>query len=228
MTQKEELLVKYYETMNEVAKLNETGYTHNVEQMVANGEIRNEARKTTAYILEDKLEAAQNSLMLVKKNKARKAYLATDEGMAAYDEIEQKKETMFSEMTSMTDEVSAAINELLAEHIHTNLKVRRLAPEFVEIGLEPGHQFNEFHIFFGKNLFDKSKERFEISVGSTGSFDLGSERATFYYCLGQFLSSMVQNDVRKLLFGYNDYMEDYSKKWNALQKEQDNLGVETL
>lgn len=74
---------------------------------------------------------------------------------------------------------------------------------------------------------DDNKERFEISVGSTGSFDLCKnevgDRARFYMDFGKFLSdTTLLNDLKNMLFDYADTMEEIHERMESLQKSLEN------
>lgn len=74
---------------------------------------------------------------------------------------------------------------------------------------------------------DDNKERFEISVGSTGSFDLCknevSDRAMFYMDFGKLLSdTALLGDLKNMLFDYADTMEAIHDRLEKLQKSLEN------
>lgn len=69
------------------------------------------------------------------------------------------------------------------------------------------------HPIFGTNIelsFDFTNGEFRANVGSTGSFDIGGERAQFYIALGKFLSGgkdleTLKTILRKYVVAFNNH-----------------------
>lgn len=223
MTKKEKLLVAYYQISNQIDVLDGEEERFDIEEMTKTGFLSAEAKRKTEMYLESKLQNVEKVLKRKQREAARNEYLKTDEGKAAFVAIQSKREILASKIDELEVVATRKANEILAEHVSTRLKVRMLHSGVAEIGLVPGHQFSSFDVYFGRR--SGGDDKFEVSCGSTGSFDLNNERAEFYVCLGKFLSTPACNEIRSLFLEHALKMNDIENALHVLYEEDSNLGI---
>lgn len=225
MTQKENLLVLYYGICNELADLKHEDKKFDIDSLIENGVVKWHARKFSVADLNDMIQMAKNSIERHKKVVARNAFLMTEDGKKALLNIRNRRVRIHKELEQLEDKTSEELNKILAEYVSSELKVRRISRTHVEIGICEGHQFSSFEIFFETRRLGSGEPRFEVSIGSTGCFGLGSERAKLYVLLGRFLSTVAQNKAMNLLLGFNEHYEEQGKKLYEIDKEEKELGT---
>ena len=225
MTQKENLLVLYYGICNELADLKHEDKKFDIESLIDKGVVKWHARKFSVADLNDMIQMAKNSIVRYKKAAARNAFLLTEEGKKALLNIKNRRVRIHNLLDEIEKNAAEKLNKILAEHVSSELKVRRISRTHVEIGIDKAEQFSSFEIFFEARRFGSGEPRFEVSVGSTGCFELGSERAKLYVLLGKFLSTVAQNKAMNLLLGFNEQYEEQGKKLYEIDKEEKELGT---
>ena len=95
-------------------------------------------------------------------------------------------------------------------------------------GEDKGTVFGQtIEIFYERNSWFTGKDRFEVSVGSTGSFEALSanqgDRARFYIDLGKFLADQQGlQQLRDRLYEHADKMDQIRARIKAVQDRKDN------
>jgi len=219
MTQKENLLVKLYETKNEYNQLTGREDRYDIGKM-SEYQIPNMARKMTVAEIENHIRIAESCLENAKKEAIREEYLKTEEGQKALESIREQKRSLYAKYQTRKDEVTAEVNALVE---HTEFKVLRLGDTHAELQFGT-HQFDTVDVYYDNYNLGEDEPRFEVSVGSTGSFGIDDRRAKYYIAFGKLLASPNLEAVKCLLLGLNKEYEVMSKEAYKLRKEEENLG----
>ena len=187
------------------------------------------------------LERANDSLrQKIEKAKAEKeraakveAFYQTPEGIRLMAELDAQELTAIVEFKE-TDE---AMRSELQGFIHRTLggywTLETFGPTCVSFaiakpGEEKGTVFGQtIEVFYERNSWFTGKDRFEVSVGSTGSFEALStdqgDRARFYIDLGKFLADQQGlQALRDRLFEHADKMNEIRARIKAVQDRKDN------
>ncbi|MBQ0080682.1 MAG: hypothetical protein KBS95_03935 [Alistipes sp.] len=82
-----------------------------------------------------------------------------------------------------------------------------------------------------RNWLNENSERFEISVGSTGSFDLCKnevgDRARFYMDFGKFLAdATLLAALKETFYGYAETINAYHDRMDAIKKQLDSATIQ--
>ena len=187
------------------------------------------------------LERANDSLrQKIEKAKAEKEHAAkveaiyqTPEGISLMAELDAQELAAIVEFKE-TDE---AMRSELQGFIHRTLggywTLETFGPTCVSFaiakpGEEKGTVFGQtIEVFYERNSWFTGKDRFEVSVGSTGSFEALSanqgDRARFYIDLGKFLADQQGlQTLRDRLFEHADKMDQIRARIKAVQDRKDN------
>ena len=187
------------------------------------------------------LERANDSLrQKIEKAKAEKehaakveAFYQTPEGIKLMAELDAQELAAIVEFKE-TDE---AMRSELQGFIHRTLggywTLETFGPTCVSFaiakpGEEKGTVFGQtIEVFYERNSWFTGKDRFEVSVGSTGSFEALSanqgDRARFYIDLGKFLADQQGlQTLRDRLFEHADKMDQIRARIKAVQDRKDN------
>ena len=187
------------------------------------------------------LEQANESLrQKIEKAKAEKehaakveAFYQTPEGIRLMAELDAQELAAIVEFKE-TDE---AMRSELQGFIHRTLgdywTLETFGPTCVSFavakpGEEKGTVFGQtIEIFYERNSWFTGKDRFEVSVGSTGSFEALSanqgDRARFYIDLGKFLADQQGlQQLRDRLYEHADKMDQIRARIKAVQDRKDN------
>ena len=187
------------------------------------------------------LERANVSLrQKIEKAKAEKeraakveAFYQTPEGIRLLSELDAQELAAIVEFKE-TDE---AMRRELQDYIHRTLGeywvLENLGPTCVSFAIrKPGSEketvFGQtIEIFYERNSWFTCKDRFEVSVGSTGPFEAleteQGDRARFYIDLGRLLSDQQGlQALRERLFQHADKMNENRLRIKAAQDRKDN------
>ena len=187
------------------------------------------------------LEQANESLrQKIEKAKAEKehaakveAFYQTPEGIRLMAELDAQELAAIVEFKE-TDE---AMRSELQGFIHRTLgdywTLETFGPTCVSFaiakpGEDKGTVFGQtIEIFYERNSWFTGKDRFEVSVGSTGSFEALSanqgDRARFYIDLGKFLADQQGlQQLRDRLYEHADKMDQIRARIKAVQDRKDN------
>ena len=187
------------------------------------------------------LEMANESLrQKIEKAKAEKehaakveAFYQTPEGIRLMAELDAQELAAIVEFKE-TDE---AMRSELQGFIHRTLgdywTLETFGPTCVSFaiakpGEDKGTVFGQtIEIFYERNSWFTGKDRFEVSVGSTGSFEALSanqgDRARFYIDLGKFLADQQGlQQLRDRLYEHADKMDQIRARIKAVQDRKDN------
>lgn len=219
-TKKESLLIKLYETKNEFTQFTGNGSRYDIEKM-SEYQIPNMAQKMTAAEIENEIRIAESCLENAKREASRREYLESEEGKAALAAIKEKKDNLFSKYQSLKSNTMIELTELLSG---TGFSIKCFGDRSAELSTGT-HQFNSIDIYYDNYRFFNEGPCFEVSVGSTGSFETDSDRAKFYIALGQFLSNPNIENIKTLLLGYNEKYNELSKEVRKLNNAEEKLGL---
>ena len=227
MTRKESLLKQLYEIENASATLflNREA-PHNIERMEASGRLGRDAQKYTVAELEDKIAGADREFQSYRRKSAHEAWLKTQEGQEAEAEFKAQVESLRDAYAQAKEQVTRNVDGILAQYGPT-MHVHRMDDSRAEIAVGE-HQFDRFDVYFDTETWGERKPKFEVNVGTTGSFSLCSDRCDFYTQMGAFLGSADAYTVRQLLLDWNDFTQKNREKYFNLRKEFDARGTENL
>lgn len=236
MATKADLLLKTYTLRYEIATVK--GEAENLltpEQYQNTYRFYEQLKKSKLYDLQQDVEMLTKALETAKAKKAaaesRETFYATAEGQAfkAEKEAAIAAETKNYEKTCMAK--LTALEILIKANLGNHWQVQNLSTSCCAFGIKKDGKsvFGQtVEIYYERrNWLDDNKERFEISVGSTGSFDLCKnevgDRARFYMDFGKFLSNTaLLGDLKNMLFDYADTMEEIHERMERLQKSLEN------
>ena len=134
-------------------------------------------------------------------------------------------------------ETDEAMRRELQDYIRRTLgeywTLENLGPTCVSFAIrKPGSEketvFGQtIEIFYERNSWFTCKDRFEVSVGSTGPFEAletaQGDRARFYIDLGRLLSDQQGlQALRERLFQHADKMNEIRRRIKAAQERKDN------
>ena len=228
MKTKKDALVEFYNLSNELAALRGENPAFGPEAFTEiNISIMAERQKL--YQLEDRIESTRRSIEKQQHANAIKAateaYLNTPEGKARLADLTEARDKASSArryaMECFFDEVDKWAQDNLGAWWHAT----HISPESVTvaiIGPDNKEVFaSDIEITFGRHWGDDER-RFEINVGTVGSFDPTCEaitsRAEFYRGLGLFLNGKI-HDFKARCFSYADKVEALHKRYCALNDE---------
>lgn len=236
MATKADLLLQTYTLRYEIATVK--GEAENLltpEQYQKTYRFFEQIKKSRVYDLRQEVEMLTKALESAKAKKAsagsREAFFATAEGQAfkAAKEAEIEAETKNYEKTCMLK--AAALESSFRAGLGGYWELQNLSTTCCAFGIKKDGKavFGQtVEIYYERrNWLHDNKERFEISVGSTGSFDLCKnevgDRARFYMDLGWLLSNTeLLNDIKTMLFDYADTINEIHTRLEGLRKQLEN------
>lgn len=200
-------------------------------------------KESRAYDLVAANKSLQDRIAKVKAEKEleikRDEFYQTEEGRRLMAELDAQELTAIVEFKE-TDE---AMKQELQGYIHRTLgdywTLENLGPTGVSFAItKPGNPketvFGQtIEVFYERNSWFTGKDRFEVSVGSTGSFEALStnqgDRARFYIDLGRLLADQQGlQALRERLFQHAEKMDQIRSRIKAIQDRKDNpFGTES-
>ncbi len=236
MATKADLLLQTYTLRYEIATVK--GEAENLltpDQFQNTYRFYDQLKKSRVYDLQQDVEMLTKALESAKAKKAaseaRAAYFSTPEGQAFKAEKEAAIEAEMQNYKTTCMAKLTALEVLLKANLGNHWQVQNLSTTCCAFGIKKDGKFvfgQTVEIYYERRCWlDDNKERFEISVGSTGSFDLCKnevgDRARFYMDFGRLLSdTALLNDLKNMLFDYADTMEAIHDRLEKLQKSLEN------
>ena len=183
-------------------------------------------KESRAFDLERANESLRQKIEKAKAEKERaakvEAFYQTPEGIRLLSELDAQELAAIVEFKE-TDE---AMRRELQDYIR-----RTLGEYWI---LEKETVFGQtIEIFYERNSWFTCKDRFEVSVGSTGPFEAletaQGDRARFYIDLGRLLSDQQGlQALRERLFQHAETMDQIRSRIKAIQDRKDNpFGTES-
>lgn len=236
MTDKEKLLLQSYEIRNQINEV-EGLEPLDIEALTNTWKFRDAAKKSTVAGLKETIENLTNQLERATKEKARKealrAYLQTEEGKTKMDSLLLERTVEMESLKSYEGDMNKKFNRFAKMVIGEGWAVGNHNERYISFGVVNLDESEKREFVFGqvveiwferKNIFGEAKEKFEMSVGSTGCFDIQKmghgDRARFYNELGRFLGKATEiQQLKEMLFDYSDNMEDFHKRIRNLNEQ---------
>ena len=236
MTRKEILFRENITLWNEYNTLTGAATT-DLDEYAQTYKYQKALKESRAFDLESANESLRQKIEKAKAEKERaakvEAFYQTPEGIKLMAELDAQELAAIVEFKE-TDE---AMRSELQGFIHRTLggywTLETFGPTCVSFaiakpGEEKGTVFGQtIEVFYERNSWFTGKDRFEVSVGSTGSFEALSanqgDRARFYIDLGKFLADQQGlQTLRDRLFEHADKMDQIRARIKAVQDRKDN------
>lgn len=232
MTRKEALLVKKYELQNELKTLRGEEPL-NLQEMTSGWRFREAVNRARVNELEDdieRLECAIEGQQHENEIKAKtEAFYATREGAAYKASLEGQLKECYTTQETLAANFEARLNTLIQNCLGARWAVKSCHKDRVDFGVRTGEDFifgQDIEIYAEKNYWDEG-ERFELNVGTTGSFKLECEdpnaRRLYYIDLGTFLADTVSlAAIKNTMFDYAEAVAQNRKNHRTLQTKLEN------
>ena len=236
MTRKEILFRESITLWNEYHTLTGAATT-DLDEYAQTYKYQKALKESRAFDLERANESLRQKIAKAKAEKEHaakvEAFYQTPEGIKLMAELDAQELAAIVEFKE-TDE---AMRSELQGFIHRTLggywTLETFGPTCVSFaiakpGEEKGTVFGQtIEVFYERNSWFTGKDRFEVSVGSTGSFEALSanqgDRARFYIDLGKFLADQQGlQTLRERLFQHADKMNEIRRRIKAAQDRKDN------
>ena len=236
MTRKEILFRENITLWNEYNTLTGAATT-DLDEYAQTYKYQKALKESRAFDLESANESLRQKIEKAKAEKERaakvEAFYQTPEGIRLLSELDAQELAAIVEFKE-TDE---AMRRELQDYIHRTLgeywTLENLGPTCVSFAIrKPGSEketvFGQtIEIFYERNSWFTCKDRFEVSVGSTGPFEAletaQGDRARFYIDLGRLLSDQQGlQALRERLFQHADKMNEIRLRIKAAQDRKDN------
>lgn len=228
MTKKESLLLEVCRLENEYASINSEPRKYDIEELTERMWFYGNSRSFTVYELENKIQGIKNSISKLLKEQEIDAYFQTAEGAALKAELEAGIKAKHAEIDNLTESTEDFLKGWIHELLGESWSVRYLCDrrvEFCATDADGKPIFGQtLEVYFNRKRASWDDERFELNVGTTGSFDiLDSDRAEFYIALGTFLGAKDKMaELRELLLDYADQMNAIWKEGRQLKERLEN------
>lgn len=236
MTRKEILFRENITLWNEYNTLTGAATT-DLDEYAQTYKYQKALKESRAFDLEQANESLRQKIEKAKAEKEHaakvEAFYQTPEGIRLMAELDAQELAAIVEFKE-TDE---AMRSELQGFIHRTLgdywTLETFGPTCVSFaiakpGEDKGTVFGQtIEIFYERNSWFTGKDRFEVSVGSTGSFEALSanqgDRARFYIDLGKFLADQQGlQQLRDRLYEHADKMDQIRARIKAVQDRKDN------
>ena len=236
MTRKEILFRENITLWNEYHTLTGAATT-DLDEYAQTYKYQKALKESRAFDLEQANESLRQKIEKAKAEKEHaakvEAFYQTPEGIRLMAELDAQELAAIVEFKE-TDE---AMRSELQGFIHRTLgdywTLETFGPTCVSFAIrKPGSEketvFGQtIEIFYERNSWFTGKDRFEVSVGSTGSFEALSanqgDRARFYIDLGKFLADQQGlQQLRDRLYEHADKMDQIRARIKAVQDRKDN------
>ena len=236
MTRKEILFRENITLWNEYHTLTGAATT-DLDEYAQTYKYQKALKESRAFDLEQANESLRQKIEKAKAEKEHaakvEAFYQTPEGIRLMAELDAQELAAIVEFKE-TDE---AMRSELQGFIHRTLgdywTLETFGPTCVSFaiakpGEDKGTVFGQtIEIFYERTSWFTGKDRFEVSVGSTGSFEALSanqgDRARFYIDLGKFLADQQGlQQLRDRLYEHADKMDQIRARIKAVQDRKDN------
>lgn len=240
MTQKETLLIKYYELNNELKALRGEE-TDNIEELTSGWRYQDTLKNSRVYELKDRIERLNKAIETQKAKNEKQArvdaFYQTEKGKARKEYLEEllkKEEESFTNLNNRnTDTLKTWIKDFLGDH----WTVRRAGKGSVDFQIWDADKADyvfgsEIEIRYEKcSWMRDGAERFETNIGAMGSFNVLEDdvtgRARFYMDLGKFLANKGKlEELKHFMRNYEEALETVQAHVNFINYELENPTIE--
>lgn len=220
MTRKETLLLRTYELRNAIRTAKgKTDELYDLEALQNEYSFRRDAQRYKEYELKVRIEELEAGLESVKLEEAAKAeaarFFATEEGAARKAELEQQKAAAVAELENLEMAKLTGLDIIVKANLGNHWKVTHLSTTccYISTMADGKEVFGQgLEIMYDRKDWFTGAPKFEVNVGSCGSFDMTKheigDRARFYMDLGRLLANQsLLETLKKSLFDYAAEME---------------------
>lgn len=194
-------------------------------------------KESRAFDLERANESLRQKIEKAKAEKERaakvEAFYQTPEGIRLLSELDAQELAAIVEFKETDEAMRAELKSYIQRTLGGYWTLETFGPTCVSFaiakpGEEKGTVFGQtIEVFYERNSWFTGKDRFEVSVGSTGSFEALStnqgDRARFYIDLGKFLADQQGlQTLRDRLYEHADKMDQIRARIKAVQDHKDN------
>lgn len=194
-------------------------------------------KESRAFDLESANESLRQKIEKAKAEKERaakvEAFYQTPEGIRLLSELDAQELAAIVEFKETDEAMRRELQDYIRRTLGEHWTLENLGPTCVSFAIrKPGSEketvFGQtIEVFYERNSWFTGKERFEVSVGSTGPFEAletaQGDRARFYIDLGRLLSDQQGlQALRERLFQHADKMNEIRRRIKAAQERKDN------
>lgn len=229
MTTKEKLLLQVYQIRNEINTLKGEP-TVDLDDFCKSNRFYYMSREYSVSELQSRIEMYKQELKNLEIKIEAERFYSTEVGKKLKAKIENELESYREDWESTEAQVRCFIEERLKEHVGEHWFVARISDSFLSIGVmdsENGRAVfgQTIDIYHGSYGF--YKDRFEISIGTCGSFNPFEQntwdRAKFYIDFGKLMSNIdLLEQIKLQLFSYSEYVRGIRHNMDKLEKQLNN------
>lgn len=235
MATKADLLLQTYTLRYEIATVK--GEVENLltpEQYSNTYRYYEQLKKSKLYELKQDVEMLTRALESAKVKKAaseaRAAFFSTPEGRAFKSEKEAALEAEQKSCSRYCIDSLQKIESLVRTTLGQYWEVQGLSTSHLQLGVKKDGKpvFGQsVDIYYDRrDWLNENREKFEISVGSTGNFDLEKnevgDRAKFYMDFGKFLAdATLLAALKETIYGYAETINACHDRMDAIKKQLD-------
>lgn len=236
MTRKEILFRENITLWNEYNTLTGAATT-DLDEYAQTYKYQKALKESRAFDLESANESLRRKIEKAKAEKERaakvEAFYQTPEGIRLLSELDAQELAAIVEFKETDEAMRRELQDYIRRTLGEYWTLETFGPTCVSFaiakpGEEKGTVFGQtIEVFYERNSWFTGKDRFEVSVGSTGSFEALSanqgDRARFYIDLGKFLADQQGlQTLRDRLFEHADKMDQIRARIKAVQDRKDN------
>lgn len=236
MTRKEILFRENITLWNEYNTLTGAATT-DLDEYVQTYKYQKALKESRAFDLESANESLRQKIEKAKAEKERAAkveeFYQTPEGIRLLSELDAQELAAIVEFKETDEAMRSELQGYIRRTLGSHWTLENLGPTGVSFAIsKPGNPketvFGQtIEVFYERNSWFTGKDRFEVSVGSTGSFEAlntnQGDRARFYIDLGRLLADQQGlQDLRDRLFEHADKMNEIRARIKAVQDHKDN------
>ena len=237
MTRKETLFRENITLWNEYYTLTGSANSTDLGEYEKTYRYQKALKESRAYDLQQANESLRHKIEVVKAKNEQAAkveeFYQTPEGRTLMAELDAQELSAIVEFKETDEAMRAELKSYIQRTLGGYWTLETFGPTCVSFaiakpGEEKGTVFGQtIEVFYERNSWFTGKDRFEVSVGSTGSFEALStnqgDRARFYIDLGRLLSDQQGlQALRERLFQHADKMNEIRRRIKAAQDRKDN------
>lgn len=237
MTRKETLFRENITLWNEYYTLTGSANSTDLGEYEKTYRYQKALKESRAYDLQQANESLRHKIEVVKAKNEQAAkveeFYQTPEGRTLMAELDAQELTAIVEFKETDEAMRSELQGYIRRTLGDYWTLENLGPTGVSFAIsKPGNPkemvFGQtIEVFYERNSWFTGKDRFEVSVGSTGSFEALStnqgDRARFYIDLGRLLADQQGlQALRERLFEHADKMNEIRARIKAVQDRKDN------
>ena len=243
MTRKEILFRENITLWNEYYTLTGSANSTDLGEYEKTYRYQKALKESRAYDLQQANESLRHKIEVVKAKNEQAAkveeFYQTPEGRTLMAELDAQELSAIVEFKETDEAMRRELQDYIRRTLGEYWVLENLGPTCVSFAIrKPGSEkervFGQtIEIFYERNSWFTCKDRFEVSVGSTGPFEAleteQGDRARFYIDLGRLLSDQQGlQALRERLFQHAEKMDQIRSRIKAIQDRKDNpFGTES-